>query len=113
MAGYKPKAPFNVAAFILKPIKTIKKGVTVKEFVPNEKPIFCSFKTFGGTEKIINDVLAVEDTGVIETWFNPDITSDCNIRIGTKDYEILGTPENIEMRNQYMVFKVKAVKGGA
>jgi hypothetical protein len=29
------------------------------------------------------------------------------------DYEVMGSPENIEMRNQYLVCKVRKVSGGA
>lgn len=76
--------------------------------------VLCNFKTYGGTEKMVNDMLSVEDTADIVTWYNPDITSDCMIETqsGIK-YEILGTPENIEMRNQVMKFKVRRVTGGA
>ena len=35
------------------------------------------------------------------------------IRVYGKDYEVLGTPENINMANTYLKVKVKAVKGGA
>lgn len=49
----------------------------------------------------------------METWYRPDITSASMIRVDGKDYEILGTPENINMANIYLKIKVKAVKGGA
>lgn len=113
MADYKANFPYNVAAFLLIPKKQNVKGVTKKTYTPEAEPFFCSFKTFGGTEKIVNDVVTVENTATVETWYNPKITSDCYIRVENVDYEILGTPENINMRNQYMKFKVRAVKGGA
>lgn len=111
--SYKPKSPFNVPAFILTPIYETVKGVRKKVFVPESEPFYCSFKSFGGTETQSNGVTVVEDTAVLETWFNPNIEADKNIRVNNKDYEILGTPENIDMRNQFMVFKVRSVKGGA
>ena len=76
------------------------------DVIKSEKPYFCSFRTFGGTEKNVNGVLVVEDTATIETWFTPEIKSDCNIEVDGQQYEILGTPENINKRNQYLVFKV-------
>ncbi|MGN0613210.1 MAG: phage head closure protein, partial [Porcipelethomonas sp.] len=70
--------------------------------------------TFGGTEKIIDNILAGENTAVIETRYRSDINPDCIIK--TEDgvsYEIIGSPENISMRNQYLKFKVRCIKGGA
>jgi SPP1 family predicted phage head-tail adaptor len=89
-------------------------GVQTKEYPTTGETIFCSFRTFGGTEINNNGVLTVEDTATIETWFNPDITADCRLQdVNGKQYEIMGTPENISMRNQFMFVKLKAIKGGA
>jgi hypothetical protein len=51
----------------------------------------------------------------VETWFRPDIQSNCRIGVPQTGavYEILGEPENINMQNQYLKFKVQRVKGGA
>lgn len=89
-------------------------GVLVKQHVPVDK-IVCNFKTYGGTEKEVNGVIAVEDTATITTWYRPDITSDCILRRLTDgaDFEILGEPENIEQRNMILRFKVRRIKGGA
>lgn len=113
MSDYKPSAPFTVPAFLLIPKTTSVKGVTKKVFAPETEPFFCSFKTFGGTELQSNNAIVIENTGVIETWYDPKIKANCNIRIDNVDYEILGTPENIDMRNQYLKFRVRAIKGGA
>ena len=45
--------------------------------------------------------------------WRPDITPASRFEIDGTTYEVLGTPENIGMRNQYLVAKVRAVKGGA
>lgn len=110
---YKPNTPFNVPFKVLIPTVTKVKGVTTKTFNESNDTFYCSFKTFGGTEKVVNDVLIVEDTAVIETWYDSTITSDCNIKIDDNVYEILGTPENINMQSQYLKFKVRLVRGGA
>ena len=113
MSGYKPDLPFHVTFFVLHPtIKTVK-GVRQKSYTKDNTPYYCSFRTFGGTEREVNDVLVVEDTATLETWFNPTIKADCRIEIDGKQYEILGTPENISMRNQFLVMKVRAIQGGA
>lgn len=90
-------------------------GVRVKTFDPDGIVRFCNFSTYGGTEQTVNGVLSVEDTAQIVTWYEPDITSADRIRIleTGADYEIIGEPENIELRRQEMQFKVRRVKGGA
>lgn len=113
MADYKPSGPFNVPFFLLTPTYTTSKGVTKKTFIKNEEPFYCSFRTFGGTEKVVNDVIVLEDTASIETWYDPNITAACNIEIDGRQFEILGTPENINMRNQFLKMRVRAIKGGA
>ena len=77
--------------------------------------IYGSFKTFGGTEREVNGAYAVENTATVETWFRPDIKSNCRIGIPATGaiYDVLGEPENINMRNQFLKFKVTEVKGGA
>lgn len=90
-------------------------GVTVKSFEADGVVRFCNFSTYGGTEREVNGVLAVEDTAQIVTWYDPDITGADRIRIleTGNDYEIIGEPENMELRRQEMTFKVRRVKGGA
>lgn len=112
---YRPSEPFTVPVMLLIPTEQKVKGVTKKTYPDEGEVFFCSFKTYGGTEKVVNDVLVVEDTASVETWFRPDITGKCRIKLAdTGDvYEIMGKPENINMRNKYLKFKVKAVMGGA
>lgn len=114
MANYKPNTPFNVPLFLFIPTYTSIKGSSKKNYTKNGELIFCSFRTFGGTEKVVSDVLSVENTAVVETWFRPDIKADCQLEdVNGVRYEILGTPENINQRNQYLKFKMRAIRGGA
>ena len=115
MAQYRPTLPFTTALTIYKPTYSKIDGVNVKVYPKNGVNIFASFRTFGGTDANINGVYSVIDTADIETWFTPDITSDCLIEVtatGAK-YHIIGEPENINMRNQFLKFKVQRDKGGA
>lgn len=113
--AFKPSLPYSVAAELLVPVYSEAKGVPVKTFPEKGKRINCSFKTYGGTESVVNGLYSVIDTAQIETWYAPEITSGCRIRIlpTGQTYDIVGTPENIELRNQFCRFKVQAVKGGA
>ena len=90
-------------------------GVSVKTYADVAGVVMVSWKSFGGTETNNNGVLSVEDTAQIVCWYRPDIRSDCRL-VRLSDgavYEIIGVPENIEMRNQFLKFKVRRVKGGA
>lgn len=117
MRRYKPVTPFNVPMLILTPTITMVKGTPKKTYpnpleVPAEKQIFGSFRTFGGTESTSNDLYVVLDTAVIETWYRPDITSDCRLYIlqTGQTYDITGTPEDIYMQHQYL--KIRAQRTG-
>jgi head-tail adaptor len=115
MSDFKPSFPYSTAAELMIPTYVTKKGVKSKVFTETGIRINVSFKTYGGTETTNNDLYTVVDTAHIETWYRPDIKADCRIKVlATGDiYEIIGKPENINMRNQFIKFKVRAVKGGA
>ena len=115
MADYKPSFPFSVPIELLIPTYTKSKGVDVKTFPDNGIRLNCSFKTYGGTESTVNGAYTVIDTATVETWFRPDIKTDCRIKLlpSGQVYEIIGKPENINMRNQFIKFKVRSVEGGA
>lgn len=109
--------PFTVPMKLLIPTVETVKGVEQKTFPDLEDAplIYGSFRTFGGTESTSNDLYMVFDTATIETWYRPDIQANCRIAICESGaiYEVIGTPENIEMRNQFLKFKVERVGGGA
>lgn len=115
MAEYKPSFPFTTPIDLLIPTYTKSKGVDVKTFPAVGIRLNCSFKTYGGTEMQTNGIFSVIDTAIVETWYRPDIKSDCKIRLFSSGqvYEIIGKPENINERNQFIKFKVRAVEGGA
>lgn len=90
-------------------------GVSKKVWKDSALVIRCNFKSYGGTEKVSNDILSVEDTAQIVCWYHPDIKDECRlVRLSDNAvFEILGEPENIEMRNQFLKFKIRRIKGGA
>lgn len=116
-ASFQPSLPFSVPLLLLLPTITKSNGVRVKTY--DDKSgilIFGTFKTYGGTDSTIDGVYSVVDTAEIVTWYRPDITSDCVIALAddtSAKYEIMGTPENIDRRNQFLKLKVQRVKGGA
>lgn len=90
-------------------------GVSKKTYTDVWGVLLVNWKSYGGTETTVNGVLSVEDTAQICTWYRPDIRSGCRLKRLTDGavYEIIGEPENIEMRNQFVKFKVRRVAGGA
>ena len=115
MADFKPRFPYSTAIKLLIPTYTTSKGVSVKSYPQTGIRLNCSFKTYGGTETTVNGLYSVIDTADVETWYRPDIKADCRIKVLStgEEYEIIDKPENIDMRNQFVRFKVRAVEGGA
>lgn len=114
---YQPHQPFTVAMRLLVPTTTMVKGVKQKIYsdVDKSELFFASFRTFNGTEVFNNEVYTIEDTGTVDTWFNPHITTDCRVYIieTGDEWDIISSPENIDMRHQFMQFKVKRIGGKA
>ena len=118
---FKPSAPFNVPMKLLVPTSTSVQGVLKKVFpkpedVPDETGLFFgSFRTFGGVENVEDGVFTLINTATIDTWYRPDIKADCHVYICDADqtYEIISDPEDIDMRHQYLQFKVNKVGGKA
>lgn len=111
---YRPKDNFNAPLVLLTPTYTSVSGVSKKTYPTTGDVIFGSFKTYGGTERDVNGVYSIEDTAIIETWYDPRIKSDCRIKLESGAvYDIINEPEDIEQRHQFMKFKVRRVKGGA
>ena len=116
MASFRPSVPFSTVLIVLKPTTSKIGGVPTKVFPDLDEgvKIHASFKSYGGTERTVDGLLAIDDTANVQTWFRPDITSDCivvNPQTGAR-YEIINEPENVELRNQFLIFKVKRIKGG-
>lgn len=93
-----------------------KRGVSKPIYKEAKYPFFnCNFKTYGGTETTIDGRYVIEDTADIITRYRPDIQSDCQV-IRLRDnakYEIINEPEIFDEANQWMIIKLKRVKGRA
>ena len=98
-------------------------GVNTNAYKTINGVVMANFKSFGGTEIVVNGVVTVEETAQVVCRYRPDIKSDTRIILlpagfaenGKPNaiYEVLGDPENIEMRNMFLKFKVRRIKGGA
>lgn len=115
MADYKPQSPFSTAFKIETPTTATIKGVPTKTYAESEAVYFGTFRTFGGTESVKDGLYSIIDTATLETWFTPDLKANSRVHVLDNDthYEVVGTPEDIQMRHQYMKARLQAVKGGA
>lgn len=112
---YKPVAPFSTPFKIGTPTVTTVKGVPVKTYTESATVYHGLIRSFLGTESVKDGLYSVIDTATLETWFTPDLKANCRIHLLDSGdlYEVVGTPENIQLRNQYMKARLQAVKGGA
>ena len=114
---FKPSVPFNVAMKLLVPTSERVNGALKKDYSDpeNSELFYGSFRTFGGVENVQDGVYTLINTATIDTWYRPDIKADCRVYICETEqvYEITGDPENINMQNQYLQFKVRKVGGKA
>ena len=112
MAEYKPNLPFNTPIQLLKRSMTKVNGANQPVYTPSIT-VFCSAKSYGGTEKEVNGVTVIEDTWSIDTCYHPDFQKGDHIRFldDSTEYEILASPENIERKCRYMKFKVQRIGG--
>lgn len=112
---YRPKeiSQMTTPVTLQVPVMSDYNGVHTKSY-SNMGILFVNFKSYGGTEKAVNGILQVEETAVITCWYHPDVASNCRIvrNVDNAVFEILGEPENIEMRNMFLKFKVRRIKGG-
>ena len=117
MAHFKFAEPLSVPLMLLIPEYSNQYGVESKSYPEMSAGIliYGNFRTFGGSERQFNGVYSIENTATVETWYRPDIKSNCRIGVPQTGqiYDILGEPENIGMRNQYLVLKLLEVRGGA
>lgn len=111
--NYRPSGPFSTPMELFIPTTSKIKGTTTKTYPEKGEIIFGRFRTFGGTEINANGTVVVENTATVETWYRSDIKADCRLRVNGINYEIIAEPENIEMRNQFMILKIRAMAGGA
>ena len=97
------------------PVNVVSYGVNKKTYKNIKGVVMANFKTFGGTEKNDNGIITVEETAQVVCRYRPDIKSDTRVVLLQTGavYEILGDPENIEMRNMFLKFKLRRVTGGA
>ncbi len=71
---------------------------------------YCNWKSRGGTESTQSGTLVVDDTAEVVMWYRPDISKQDQLLLyddPKQAYDVISVPENVEMRNQFLLLKVK------
>lgn len=110
---YVPDAILNVPARIWHAVARRANGVQKMEYEPSDEVIWVSAKSYGGTDKVVDGVYMVEDTITFTSYYNPELKSSDRIQLmgDGSFWEILNTPENIDMRGAFMRFKARRYHG--
>lgn len=71
------------------------------------------FKQKGTAETNANGLTLINEKTTFITWFKADFAAADILTINGIDYEIIGEPENVEMRSRYAVLTLERISGGA
>ena len=114
MAGYKPFHPFSTPLTIMIPTEERVQGVPQKSLKEGDL-FFGGVRSFSSQERDSNGVISPERTLVIDTWYRPDIKANNKIRLepGGELYDIIGEPEDIGFRHQFLQIRCRRAGGKA
>lgn len=110
---YKANLPYKVKAQWLVPVMTKVNGVNKISYSDGEF-FGCHMKTYGGREQTVNDVYNIIEQWTVETYYDPRVNGQYRIRLlhDNSVWELLNSPENVEMSNKFMLMKIERVKNG-
>lgn len=109
--------PANIREFITpaihkKATSATVNGRTQKTFTEVGK-VRGKFKQKGTAETTANGLIVLNEKTTFTTWFKADFAAADILTIGGIDFEIIGQPENVEMRGRYAVLTLERISGGA
>lgn len=109
---YVPTAVLNIPARIWHCKYVRQNGVQKAVYEPDDDVIWLGAKSYGGTEKTVDGVYAVEDTMDFTGYYTPKLLSQDRVQLlgDGSFWEVLNTPENIDMRGAFMKFKGRRYK---
>lgn len=111
---YKPAniRNFKVVAIHKKANSVVINGRTIKNYEEVGR-VKGQFKQKGTREQTANGVYVVNDNITFITWWKKDFQASDILNINGVDYQIIGTPENVELRGKYAVINLEKIEGGA
>ena len=119
---YTPKVNLNVPITIKKPVDLDSNDQIKYELISNnDVPIvfMVEWKGVYGNEVFSAYAENSAEIATITMRYHPDIKADCLVvdpvavdPAESKTYEIIGTPDNIGKRNQWLQFKIRRFENG-
>jgi head-tail adaptor len=113
-SGFKPKSSrqTRTAVRLLKPTATNYHGVQNQSYPSTGDVVYVNWKSFGGTDSVVNGVYSVIDTAQVTMRYRPDVKAGCRfLRSDGSVYEIKGEPENVDLANLWLICRLERVKG--
>lgn len=109
--------PANIREFITpaihkKPVEELINGRSIKT-LQEKGAIRGKFKQKGSSDIDANGLFVVNTSTTFITWWKSNFEAKDVLTIGGIDYEIVGEPENVEMRNRYAILTLSKISGGA
>lgn len=86
----------------------------IQEALTDKNKVYGTLKTYQGTKREEMGAVFYDDTAQVNCWFRPDISTDTRVfnPITKRLYKVITEPENVNNKNQYLVFKVKGIHNG-
>lgn len=72
-----------------------------------------AFKQKSTGESVINGARAVTENTTFTTWWKDDFKAGDILEINGIEFQVVGNPENVEMRSRYAVLTLSRIGGGA
>ena len=114
---YRPQkaAQMTTPARLLLPKSENVHGVIKKTYTEAAYITMCNFSAYSSAETESDGLGVVAENVTVTAFYDPAISAGCRLKKLDDGavFEIVGTPENVEMRNMFCVFKVQRVRGGA
>lgn len=111
---YKPAniREFVTSAIHKKAAEVVINGRTQKQYT-EVGTVRGKFKQKGTSEINANGLTVVNDKTTYTTWYKTDYEAKDVLTINGIDYEVIGTPENVENRGRYSVLNLERIDGGS
>lgn len=114
---FRPKEidELNTAVLLLVPTQTDYCGTPKLVYPQTGDLLYVNWKSYGGTEVVIDKQIVIIDTAKVTTWYDPRIKKGCRLlRLDSgEQYEIKGKPNDIDDMHLYMQFKVENIESAA
>lgn len=109
--------PANIREFVTpavhKKATTVTINNRIKKTYTDIGTVRGKFKQKGTAETNANGLTVINEKTTFTTWFKADFAAADILTINGVDYEIIGIPENVEMRSRYAIITLERIGGGA